>query len=49
MTDPKIALFVRIDKPLKDYIEARSKQFGSLKNYLLKLAIEDGYQQNKID
>ena len=49
MNQEKPGIFCRVDKPLKDFFDARAKQFGSLKNYILKLAIDDGYQQEKLD
>ena len=49
MNDSEVQMSARVKKPLKQFFAARAKQYGSLKNYLLKLAIDDGYDPAKKD
>ena len=47
MNNKQVQLSARLEQPLKDFFAVRAKQYGSLRNYLLKVAIEDGYNPTK--
>jgi len=45
----QVQMSARLDRSLKEFFAGRAKQYGSLKNYFLKLAIQDGYDPAKKD
>jgi len=49
MSKQNEAVFTRVSKPARKFINTRLKKFGSIRKYLLHLLSKDGYELTQDD